>query len=112
MADEMRQDASPSESETYRLKLYVAGQTPKSVTAFANLRAICEEHLAGRYTIEIVDLLETPSLAAGDQILAIPTLVRQLPEPILKIIGDLSNTERVLVGLDLLPGGGPDDGLR
>jgi circadian clock protein KaiB len=106
MADEMRPDTTPSQRETYHLKLYVAGQTPKSVTAFANLRTICEEHLAGRYTIEIVDLLESPSLAAGDQILAIPTLVRQLPEPMRKIIGDLSDTERVLVGLDLLPGGG------
>ena len=76
------------------------------MAAFANLKAICEEHLAGKYTIEIVDLLVTPSLAAGDQILAIPTLVRQLPEPIRKIIGDLSNTERVLVGLDLLPARG------
>jgi circadian clock protein KaiB len=76
------------------------------LTAFANLKRICEEHLAGKYTIEIVDLLENPSLAAGDQILAIPTLVRQLPEPIRKIIGDLSNTERVLVGLDLRPAKG------
>jgi len=85
----------------YELRLYVAGQTPKSLTAFANLRKICEEHLAGRYRIEIIDLLEQPQLAAGDQILAIPTLVRQLPTPLKKIIGDLSNTERVLVGLDL-----------
>jgi len=85
----------------YELRLYVAGQTPKSLTAFANLKKICEEHLAGRYRIEIIDLLEQPQLAAGDQILAIPTLVRQLPQPLKKIIGDLSNTERVLVGLDL-----------
>jgi circadian clock protein KaiB len=87
----------------YELRLYVAGQTPKSLTAFANLKKICEEHLAGRYRIEIIDLLEQPQLAAGDQILAIPTLVRQLPSPLKKIIGDLSNTERVLVGLDLRP---------
>ena len=90
-----------SEGETYRLRLYVAGQTPKSVLAFTNLKQICEEHLQGRYEIEIVDLVENPQLAAGDQILAVPTLVRRLPEPIKKIIGDLSNTERVLVGLDL-----------
>lgn len=92
-----------SKSETYLLRLYVAGQTPKSLTAFSNLKKICEEHLAGRYQIQVVDLLENPQLASGDQILAIPTLVRKLPEPVRKIIGDLSNTERVLVGLDLLP---------
>jgi circadian clock protein KaiB len=85
------------------LRLYVAGQTPKSLTAFANLKKICEEHLAGQYHIEVIDLLENPTLARGDQILAIPTLVRKLPEPVKKIIGDLSNTERVLVGLDLRP---------
>ena len=90
-----------SAGQTYRLRLYVAGQTPKSVLAFANLKQICEEHLRGRYEIEIIDLLENPQLARGDQILAVPTLVRRLPEPIKKIIGDLSNTERVLVGLDL-----------
>ena len=84
-------------------ELYVAGQTPKSLAAFANLKKICEEHLAGKYRIEIIDLLENPRLARGDQILAIPTLVRKLPEPVKKIIGDLSNTERVLVGLDLRP---------
>jgi circadian clock protein KaiB len=88
-------------AESYSLRLYVAGQTPKSVLAFRNLKQICEEHLKGRYEIEIVDLLENPQLARGDQILAVPTLVRRLPEPIKKIIGDLSNTERVLVGLDL-----------
>jgi circadian clock protein KaiB len=87
----------------YELRLYVAGQTPKSLTAFANLRKICEEHLAGKYQIEVIDLLENPKLARGDQILAIPTLVRKLPTPVKKIIGDLSNTERVLVGLDLRP---------
>ena len=85
----------------WQLRLYVAGQTPRSLTAFAHLKRICEEHLAGRYRIEIIDLLENPTLAKGDQILAIPTLVRKLPEPVRKIIGDLSNTERVLVGLDL-----------
>lgn len=85
----------------YELRLYVAGQTPKSLAAFANLKKICEDHLAGQYHIEVIDLLKHPQLASGDQILAIPTLVRKLPEPIKKIIGDLSNTERVLVGLDL-----------
>jgi circadian clock protein KaiB len=90
-------------SDIFLLRLYVAGQTPKSITAFANLKNICEEHLAGRYEIEVVDLLKNPTLASGDQILAIPTLVRKLPEPVRKIIGDLSNTERVLIGLDLLP---------
>src|SRR6186713_5104 len=89
--------------ETFDLRLYVAGQTPKAVRAFANLRRICEEHLAGRYSIEVVDLLENPQLGRGDQILALPTLVRRLPEPMKKIIGDLSDTERVLVGLDLRP---------
>lgn len=87
--------------KTYELRLYVAGQTPKSLAAFANLKKICEEHLAGQYHIEVIDLLKRPQLASGDQILAIPTLVRKLPEPIKKIIGDLSNTERVLIGLDL-----------
>ena len=92
----------PSENpEVFELRLYVAGQTPKSVTALANLKKMCEEHLAGKYRIEVIDLLEQPQLARGDQILAIPTLVRRLPAPIRKIIGDLSNTERVLVGLDL-----------
>ena len=87
----------------WQLRLYIAGQTPKSLAAFANLQKICEEHHAGRYKIEIIDLLENPTLAKGDQILAIPTLVRKLPEPVRKIIGDLSNTERVLVGLDVRP---------
>ena len=85
----------------YELRLYVAGRTPKAIRAFANLQKICDEHLAGRYSIEVIDLLTNPQLGQGDQILAIPTLVRRLPEPIKKIIGDLSNTERVLVGLDL-----------
>jgi len=94
--------AAPSpEPKAYRLRLYVAGKTPKSILAFTNLKQICEEHLQGRYEIEIIDLLENPQLAQGDQILALPTLVRRLPEPIKKIIGDLSNKERVLVGLDL-----------
>lgn len=85
----------------YLLRLYVAGETPKCTTAFANLKRICEEHLAGQYRIEIIDLLVNPELARGDQILALPTLVRSLPKPVKKIIGDLSNTERVLVGLDI-----------
>jgi circadian clock protein KaiB len=92
-----------SEAETFRLRLYVAGQTPRSVGAFTNLKKICEEHLQGRYELEIIDLVQNPSLARGDQILAVPTLVRRLPKPIKKIIGDLSNRERVLVGLDLRP---------
>jgi circadian clock protein KaiB len=89
--------------EFWELRLYVAGQTPKSIVAFANLKKICEQHLAGKYRIEVIDLVKNPQLARGDQILAIPTLVRKLPEPVRKIIGDLSNTERVLVGLDLVP---------
>jgi len=92
-----------SSKEFWELRLYVAGQTPKSLIAFANLKKLCEEHLEGKYRIEVIDLVENPKLAAGDQILAIPTLVRKLPEPVRKIIGDLSNTERVLVGLDILP---------
>ncbi len=85
----------------WELRLYVAGHTTKSIVALANLRKLCEEHLSGKYHIEVVDLLENPQLAQGDQILAIPTLIRKLPRPMRKIIGDLSNTERVLVGLDL-----------
>lgn len=87
----------------YQLRLYVAGMTPKSAAALANLKQVCETHLAGRYTIEVIDLLVNPKLAAGDQILAVPTLVRKFPEPIRKIIGDLSNEDRVLVGLDVQP---------
>jgi circadian clock protein KaiB len=87
----------------FELRLYVAGQTVKSITAIANLKRICETHLANQYSIEVVDLTKTPQLAAGDQILAVPTLVRRLPEPIKKIIGDLSNENRVLVGLDVKP---------
>jgi circadian clock protein KaiB len=89
--------------EVFELRLYVAGQTPKAVRAFSNLRRICDEHLSGRYSIEVIDLIDNPALGRGDQILALPTLVRRLPTPIKKIIGDLSNTERVLVGLDLRP---------
>jgi circadian clock protein KaiB len=85
----------------WELRLYVAGQTPRAATAFANLKKICEEHLAGLYHIEVIDLLQHPQLARGDQIVAVPTLVRKLPEPVRKIIGDLSNAQRVLVGLDL-----------
>jgi circadian clock protein KaiB len=87
----------------YSLRLYVAGQTAKSVAAIANLKRVCETHLVGRYEIEVIDLLERPQLAAGDQILAIPTLVRGLPPPLKRIIGDLSNTDKVLVGLDIKP---------
>ena len=87
----------------WQLRLYVAGTTPRSATALANLKQVCETHLAGRYTIEVIDLLVNPKLAAGDQILAVPTLVRKFPEPLRKIIGDLSNEEKVLVGLDVLP---------
>lgn len=94
-----------SSTEFWELRLYVAGTTSKSVAALNNLKKVCEEHLRGKYRIEIVDLLENPRLARGDQIVAIPTLVRKLPEPIRKIIGDLSNTERLLVGLQLLPKG-------
>jgi circadian clock protein KaiB len=95
----VKEDAA--QPERFVLRLYIAGHTPKCMRAFTNLKRICEEHLAGRYGIEIIDLLQNPQLARGDQILAVPTLVRQLPEPVKKIIGDLSNTERVLVGLDL-----------
>ncbi|WP_345950199.1 MULTISPECIES: circadian clock protein KaiB [unclassified Mucilaginibacter] len=89
--------------QIYELRLYVAGKTSKSVTALNNLRKYCEEHLAGQYTIEVIDLLVQPQLAEGDQILAIPTLVKKVPEPVRKIIGDLSNKEKVLVGLDIRP---------
>ncbi len=92
-----------NETTDWQLKLYVAGKTPRSITALDNLKQICEEHLGGKYHIEVIDLLEKPQLAKGDQILALPTLVRQLPEPMINIIGDLSNTERVLVGLDINP---------
>ncbi len=91
------------DSTVWNLRLYVAGQTSKSIVAFANLKKICEEHLAGKYRIEVVDLLKNPQLAKGDQILALPTLVRRLPPPVRKIVGDLSNTVKVLVGLDMRP---------
>jgi circadian clock protein KaiB len=90
----------------WELRLYVAGMTPTSIRAFENLKKLCEEHLHGIYSIQVIDLLERPTLARGDQIIAVPTLVRRLPTPVKKIIGDLSNTERVLVGLDLRPAGG------
>ena len=102
---EVKQEAPSAETaaETWELRLYVAGQSPKSVAAFANLKRLCEEHLPGRYSIEVIDLIKQPQLAAGDQIVAIPTLVRRLPEPLRRIVGDLSNTERTLVGLQLRP---------
>lgn len=93
--------SSEDRPRQWELRLYIAGKTPRAVAAFQNLSRICEEHLAGEYRIEVIDLLETPQLAKGDQIIAVPTLVRKLPEPVRKIIGDLSNTERVLVGLDI-----------
>jgi circadian clock protein KaiB len=92
---------SRGDGKQYLLRLYVAGQTPRSLQALSNLKRICEEHLSGRYKVEVIDLIQKPQLAATDQILAIPTLVRPLPKPVRKIIGDLSNTERVLVGLDV-----------
>jgi circadian clock protein KaiB len=100
-----RMPEEPIEHKEWTLRLYIAGKTPKAILALENLERICEEHLAGRYEIEVIDLLEHPQLAAGDQILALPTLVRKLPPPIRKIIGDLSDTERVLVGLDIQPRG-------
>jgi circadian clock protein KaiB len=100
----MKKQKSPSRrSDEWILRLYVAGQSPRSAAAARNLEAICEQHLAGRYRIEIIDLLQQPQLARGDQIVAVPTLVRHLPPPMKKIIGDLSNEERVLIGLDLRP---------
>jgi circadian clock protein KaiB len=101
--EELERSSEPVASEVFELRLYVAGQTPRSVAAFANLKKICEEHLPGRYNIEVVDLVKHPHLAAGDQILAIPTLVRKLPQPIRKIVGDLRDTERALVGLQIRP---------
>jgi circadian clock protein KaiB len=93
-----------TDRERWNLRLYVAGQTERSVRAFSNLKRLCEQHLDGQYRIKVIDLLHDPKLARGDQIVAVPALVRKLPEPVRKIIGDLSNTERVLVGLDLRPG--------
>jgi len=103
MNSDARSEFETSHGERWELRLYVAGQTDKSIRAIKNLTRICKEHLDGRYSIEVIDLLEQPQLAQGDQILAIPTLVRRLPEPIKKIIGDLSNEQRVLVGLDVRP---------
>lgn len=93
----------PMEQDGYNLRLYVAGQTPKSMAAITNLKKLCEKHLTGRYTIEVIDLMKDPALAQRDQIVAIPTLIRQLPEPLKRIIGDLSNADKVLVGLDIQP---------
>lgn len=106
VADHLIAPAGGDGQGSYHLRLYIAGQTAKSVIALVNLRKLCEEHLAGRYTIEVIDLRQNPTLAAGDQILAVPTLVRSIPTPLKKIIGDLSDTERVLVGLDILPADG------
>jgi circadian clock protein KaiB len=99
-----QQKAKPARAkvEVWNLRLYVAGQTPKSLTAFANLKQLCEQHLPGRYEIEVIDLMKQPQLATDDQIVALPTLVRKLPEPIKRLIGDLSNTERVMVAMDLI----------
>jgi circadian clock protein KaiB len=104
-ASHSRRNGGPAEErdDPWTLRLYVAGQTPRSLAALTNLKRFCEQYLAKRYSIEVIDLVENPQLARGDQILAIPTLVRKLPVPMRKIIGDLSNTERVLVGLDLRP---------
>ena len=99
-----KRTTQPAISESvaeWKLRLYVAGQTPKSLTAFANLRRLCEEHLAGRYEIEVIDLLKHPELAQSDQIIALPTLVRKLPQPFKRIVGDLSNSERVIVGMNI-----------
>ncbi|HEV7219535.1 MAG TPA: circadian clock KaiB family protein [Terriglobales bacterium] len=98
-----REPRKQPDAEVWNLRLYIAGQTPRSISAFANLKKICEEHLPGRYNIEVVDLIKHPQLAAGDQIVAIPTLVRKLPEPLRKVVGDLRDTERALVGLQLRP---------
>jgi circadian clock protein KaiB len=98
-------DTDTTDTRKWNLRLYVAGQTPKSLTALANLKRICSEHMNGQYEIEVIDLMENPQLAQRDQIVAIPTLVRELPSPLKRIIGDLSNTERVLVGLDVTPRG-------
>jgi len=97
----VRRASKPKKPEVWKLRLFVAGQTPKSIRAFANLRALCEAHLEGRYRIEVVDLLENPQMARGNQIVALPALIVNLPKPVRQIIGDLSNTERVLVGLAL-----------
>jgi circadian clock protein KaiB len=106
LAERKKSKATPFKRPVWELRLYVAGMTPTSIRAFENLTRLCEEHMHGAYKIQVVDLLERPMLARGDQIIAVPTLVRRLPTPVKKIIGDLSNTERVLVGLDLRPAGG------
>jgi circadian clock protein KaiB len=105
--NEIAQPDAPRPGAEWKLRLYVAGQTPKSLTAFANLRRICEEHLAGCYQIEVIDLMKHPELAQTDQIIALPTLVRKLPEPIKRIVGDLSNSERVVLGMNLEKLSGP-----
>jgi circadian clock protein KaiB len=105
MDRETRRKTTRKATAEYVLRLYVAGQSARSITAISNLKRVCEEHLKGRYSVEVIDLLEHPQLAKGDQILAIPTLVLKLPEPVRKIVGDLSNTDRVLVGLDIKGGG-------
>ena len=105
--NEAGQPDAPRPEAEWKLRLYVAGQTPKSLTAFANLRRICEEHLAGRYQIEVIDLMRHPEMAQTDQIIALPTLVRKLPEPIKRIVGDLSNSERVVLGMNLEKLSGP-----
>lgn len=102
------EDEGPWATEEFELRLYVAGQSPRSVRALENLRRVCDEHLAGRYNVEVIDLLVNPALARGDEIVAVPTLVRTLPEPIRKIIGDLSDTDQVLVGLQLRSQGGSE----
>jgi circadian clock protein KaiB len=103
MSAKPKKQEDSEDPEVWVLRLYVAGQTPNSIRAFANLKKICEEHLAGKYRIDVIDLLINPQLARADQILAVPTLVRKLPTPIRRIIGDLANTEKVLVGLELMP---------
>ena len=108
MSDETLPDLG-AEPAIWKLRLYVAGQTPRSMAALANLKKVCDEHLAGHYEVEVVDLIKQPQLAAGDQIVAIPTLVRKLPEPLRRIVGDLRNTERTLVGLNLRPSPSPSD---
>ena len=100
-----RKKAKEADREHWELRLYVAGETPRSIEALARLERICDEHLPGRYSIEVIDLIKNPTLAEGDQIIAIPTVVRRMPAPMKKIIGDLSNLERVLVGLDLMHSG-------
>jgi circadian clock protein KaiB len=108
MDADSKSDNKINKDEVWNLRLYVAGQTPKSIEAFANLKEICETHLKGKYRIEVIDLVENPELAKNDQILAIPTLVRKLPEPMKKIIGTLANEEKVLVGLEIKPEKNPD----